>query len=222
MLTTYHPLDYSAIDRADLADTTRKQYKSAIARLILSHVDPFNAVALADYAASLPHSSRAFLKAALSLMASEYERLLKANATTENAEAIQVMLWKLEAMDKAINVHTPEGKAASIWLSPAQIEQITSLPENTLQGRRDWIILATLLGAGLRRSEMAALTFDMLKRQPMPDGQMRAVLDITGKGDKKRVIPISPLLEKRLNEWKTEVGDGRVARSVNKAGMEAK
>jgi site-specific recombinase XerD len=220
MLTTYSPqFDYSAIDRADLQPSTRTKYKAAIRRLIDAQVDPFNALQLAEYASTLPHSSRAFLKSALSLMATEYERLAKSSATVERVGQIQAALWKLEAMDKAIVIHTPEGKASSIWLSSTQIEQITSLPDSTLAGRRDWIVLAVLLGAGLRRSELAELTFDMMKRQPMKDGQIRTVLDITGKGNKKRVIPISPLLEKKLTEWLAEIGPGKVVRAVNKSGV---
>jgi site-specific recombinase XerD len=125
----------------------------------------------------------------------------------------------IKAMDKTLKVRKPRGDGHHLWLSGEQVEQITSLPDmRTPQGRRDWIVLAVLLGAGLRRSEMASLTFDSLKRQPMKNGQMRAILDVTGKGKKKRIIPIQPLLETRLKEWHKETGDGFIARAVNKSG----
>jgi integrase/recombinase XerC len=75
-------------------------------------------------------------------------------------------------------------------------------------------VLGLMLGAGLRREELATLTFDALKEQPMKGGKMRAVLEVIGKGAKSRVIPISALLAGRLKEWQTITGGGRVARSL--------
>src|SRR3990167_5625372 len=210
--------DYSALDRADLSPTTREKYKAAILRFLKEDISPFDYPALASHAASLPSSSRAFLKAALGVMAREYENIIKSGSTAEHAATIKATLHRLEAMDSAIQVHTPKGQRAAVWLSNEEVEAITALPDRSpLPGRRDWIVLAALLGAGLRRAELAGLTFAAIKRQPKKNGGMRAVLEITnGKGDKARVVPISPLLESRLNEWRNEAGDGRVARSVNK------
>jgi len=220
MLTTYSPtFDYSALDRADLQPSSRVKYRRAIHLLIAAQVDPFNYNSLQSYADSLSNSGRAFLKAALKVVTDQELNRIKAGATPENMTAIQALIARIEAMDATIKVHKPEGKGSGLWLTPAQVEQITTLPDrNTLQGRRDWIVLATILGAGLRRSEMASLTFDQLKRQPKKNGQLRGVLDIVGKGDKKRRIPISPLLEKRIKEWQIETGGGNLARSINKAG----
>jgi site-specific recombinase XerD len=46
------------------------------------------------------------------------------------------------------------------WLSLRQAQALLSAPDvSTIQGMRDRAILAVLLGCGLRRSEVAALTF---------------------------------------------------------------
>lgn len=218
-LPSSHAIDLSALDRADLAPGTRSNYKAAIARLFATGIDPFDYEALANYANTLPHSIRANLKASLNIMTAAYENELMAGATVDNLAATQVQLYRVQAISSAIKVTAPKGKGASIWLTPAQVELLTSLPDrSTVQGRRDWIVLCTILGAGLRRSEMASLTFDMLRRQPRKNGQLRGILDVTGKGSKKRVIPISPLLEERIKEWHKEIGDGRLARAINKAG----
>ncbi|MEG8004582.1 hypothetical protein, partial [Listeria monocytogenes] len=47
---------------------------------------------------------------------------------------------------------------------------------------------------------------------------MRDILEVTGKGEKTRIIPISGLLARRLKAWAVEVGGGNIARSVNKGG----
>lgn len=221
MLTTYSPaFDYSAIQRADIGESTRIKYLSAMRRLVESGIDPFNHTQLTSYAASLPNSTRAFTKAALAIMVKEYRNHLKANAAPDNIDATQSMLLRLEAMTETITVQQSEGTKAHIWLSQEQVQQITALPwnkDNRLVAMRDYIVLAVLLGAGLRREELAHLTFSSLKRLPNGTGY-RDVLEVTGKGEKTRVVPISPLLSKHLREWEQMTGGGKVARSINKAG----
>jgi integrase len=213
------PAHHAIIDGANLQPTSKDKYKREIDKLIEANIDPMNRPALASYASSLPHSRRAVLKAVLNLLYQDTQTDLEASATPDNLPAIQSRLLNLKAMTKTITVQKRKGEKAHLWLSADQVEQITSLPDrSTAAGRRDWIILAVLLGAGLRRSEMASITFDCLKRQPMKNGQMRAVLEVKGKGAKERVIPIQPLLEKLLGDWHKETGDGYIARAVNKSG----
>jgi site-specific recombinase XerD len=173
--------------------------------------------ALKVYAEGLSNSSRAFLKAALRVSVEEEVNRMKAQATPENITAIHALIARIDSMNTTIKVHRPKGKKSHLWLTPKQVEQLTSLPDrSTVQGRRDWIVLALLL-SGLRREEAATLTFDRLKRRPMSHGQMRAVLDVTGKGAKDRTVPIQSMLEQRLNEWHQEAGDGYITRAINKA-----
>lgn len=81
---------------------------------------------------------------------------------------------------------------------------------------RDWIVLGLLLGAGLRRDELVNLTFDAVKQQPTKSGKLRTVIEVTGKGDKSRVIPIQDKLADRLKEWREIVGGGKIARSLGR------
>jgi integrase/recombinase XerD len=119
-------------------------------------------------------------------------------------------------MQDAVKVHQEKGTKAHTWLSPDQVKQITSLCKDDQEGRRDWIILAVLLGAGLRREELAGLTFDALKQQPIKGDGYRDVLQVKGKGAKKRVVPINAVLAQRLREWKGITGGGRLARSLGR------
>lgn len=212
-------VDYSAIQRADLQPSTRIKYQRAIDNMMRAEVDPFDFPSLSTYADSLSGSSRGFLKAALKIMTDGELTRIKAQATPQNIDAIQALVSRLEAMDKAIPIHAQDGKKTHTWLSREQVTQITALPDlTTVRGLRDYIVLSVLLGAGLRREELTDLTFADILQQPTKSG-MRDVLSIQhGKGDKRRTIPISPKLARHLKEWKQLAGDGFVARAVNKAG----
>ena len=119
-------------------------------------------------------------------------------------------------MRDTVKVKQHKGTKAHTWLSQAQVRDITALCGNNLEGKRDWIVLGLLLGAGLRREELVSLTFDALKQQPTKNGKMRYVLEVKGKGAKDRVVPISRLLADRLQEWREIVGGGLVARSLGR------
>jgi site-specific recombinase XerC len=211
--TLHETFDYTALDRADLAHGTLRHYRAAIALLIASNVNPFDYTQLANYAASLPHSGRSNLKAALNIVSRDYVN----RAKTSNApvETIQRFLWLIEAMNDAIVISQPTTERTPHWLSRQQVDQIMSLSLST--SMRDYIVMAVLLGAGLRREELETLTFDALRQIPS-QGQMRDVLIVHGKGDKQRVVRISSLLAGYLRQWQAVAGDGRVARRVSKSG----
>jgi len=206
--------DFSAIDRAALQPSTKKQYRKAIEKLLEAGVNPMDYKILQAYAGGLRSSGKSFLKSALRLLSLDYERDLKASATGANVGKVQAGLYRLEAMREAVQVETHKGIKAHTWLSQKQVAAMTALCGDTLEGKRDWIVLGLLLGAGLRREELATLTFAALKQQPAKNGRMRDVLEVTGKGAKTRVIPISEKLGKHLREWREIVGGGYVARSL--------
>jgi integrase len=207
------PIDYSALDRADLAPGTLRHYKAAIALLIASNINPMDYTELATYAASLPSSGRSNLKAALAILTRDY--INQAKMSNAPVETIQRFLWAMEAMNDSITVSQPDSERTPHWLSQEQVDTITSAA--LAHSMRDYIVLAILLGAGLRREELEELTFDSLSQIPHK-GKMKDVLTIRGKGDKKRVIPISPLLASHLREWRTATGGGRIARKMSKGG----
>ena len=210
-LTLYSPtLDYSAITRADLQPSTKVKYQRAIDLMMTTGIDPFDFPSLQAYADSLSSSGRSFLKAALKIMTDGELTRIKAGATPENISAIQALVARLEAMDETIKVHQVDRERTPHWLSQQQVNQLTAA---ALSNKRDYIVLAVLLGAGLRREELENLTFDSLSQISNKD-----VLSIRGKGDKVRTIQISSLLASHLREWKSTIGGGRVARSINKAG----
>jgi integrase len=212
-LPKFSGFDQQTIDRSDLQPSTKYKYTRELERMILAGVNPFDFDTLTTYANTLRPSSKAFLKAALRLTTKGYEQKIKGQATPENIGRAQAAIMRLDAMRGSVQVRKITGTKAHTWLSSKQVEQITKLCKRDLEGRRDWIVLGLLLGAGLRRDELATLTCDALKQQPTKDG-IRYVLEVKGKGAKTRVIPIKSLLAKRLREWCNFVEGGLIVRSL--------
>ena len=73
------------------------------------------------------------------------------------------------------------------WLTAEQAEQLLALPDRTtLKGIRDAAVLALLLGAGLRRSELASLDCEHVQQR---DGRW-VIVDLAGKMGRIRSGPI--------------------------------
>ncbi len=103
------------------------------------------------------------------------------------------------------------------WLTRAQAQALLDAPDvGTLKGLRDRAILAVMMGAGLRRSEVAALTFDHVQQR---EGRW-VIVDLMGKGNRTRSVPIPSWVKAALDGWAQAAGvqRGRVFRSVHKGG----
>ena len=198
-------IDTSAIER------------KAITLMSAAGVSPADHAALQEYAAGLKQSSKQFLKSALRLMTIDLSQELKSNATPSNLNETTASLYRLEAMRGAVHVEQPKGQKINPWLSRAQVIAIMDLcAGDSLEQRRDWIVLGLLFGAGLRREELANLTFDGIKTVPTKTGA-RTVVEVLGKGNKYRTIPINAKLASRLHEWKQTVSGGNIARSLGRS-----
>src|SRR5499433_4608404 len=102
------------------------------------------------------------------------------------------------------------------WLSARQAQTLLNAPDvTTLRGLRDRAILAVLLGCGLRRSEVAALTFSHVQQR---DGRW-CIVDLVGKHGRVRTVPMPTWVKVATDAWTSAAGltDGRVFRPVNRA-----
>jgi integrase len=210
-LPIYH--DLSPLDRADLAPGTLRHYKAAILLLIASNINITDHEELATYASGLTPSGRSNLKAALSILLRDL--INKAKMSGGSVESIQRFLWLAEAIQETIHVHQPDTARTPHWLSQEQVNTITAAALSN--SMRDYIIMALLLGAGLRREELANLTFDALSQIPYKN-KMKDIITLKGKGEKTRRIPIDAGLAKHLREWKSKTKGGRIARRMLKGG----
>lgn len=218
-MMTLQPIDptgpdpLAAIDRAGLQPTTQAQYRKALTNYLATGGSLTDATALAAYAAGLPKSSRAFLKAAVRLWGEKITTEAKTGATPENVNAVQATVYRIEALNQAITTEAAKGEKAHTWLSQTEVRALVQCHDN-MAGKRDRVVLSLLVGAGLRREELAALAFDSVVLQPV-GGKFRAVLNVHGKGAKDRIVPISDRLAALLDDWRALAGPGLIARSVS-------
>ncbi len=102
------------------------------------------------------------------------------------------------------------------WLSLPQAQALLSAPHiTTLKGLRDRAILAVLLGCGLRRSEVAALTFAHIHQR---EGRW-CIVDLIGKHGRVRTMPMPTWVKVAIDAWTSaaSVANGYVFRPVNRA-----
>ena len=104
------------------------------------------------------------------------------------------------------------------WLTAKQAQALLNAPDaTTKKGLRDRAILAVLLGCGLRRSEVAALTFKHIQQR---DGRW-CIVDLVGKHGRVRTVPMPTWVKVAIDAWAAAAGitDGPVFRSVNRRGQ---
>ena len=89
------------------------------------------------------------------------------------------------------------------WLTREQARDLLTVPNrDTLKGKRDYAMLAVLLGCGLRRAELASLDVEILQLR-----ENRWVLaDLRGKGGSVRTVAVPLWVKHGLNAWVTAAG----------------
>src|SRR6185369_9224107 len=109
-----------------------------------------------------------------------------------------------------------KGVRVGNWLSLQQAQKLLNTPDiATKKGLRDRAMLAILLGCGLRRSEVAALT---LKHIQQRDNRW-CIVDLVGKHGRVRTIPVPTWVKVAIDAWTAAAGiaEGYVLRPINRA-----
>ena len=99
-----------------------------------------------------------------------------------------------------------------------QAQALLNTPDaTTTKGLRDRAILAVLLGCGLRRSEVAALTIEHIQQR---DGRW-CIVDLVGKHGRVRTVPMPTWVKVAIDAWTAAaiIADGHVFRAVNRGGQ---
>jgi site-specific recombinase XerD len=103
------------------------------------------------------------------------------------------------------------------WLTAEQGKRLLmAADEASLRGRRDYAMLAVLLGCGLRRAELTALRIEDLQLRE----EHWVIADLVGKGGHMRAIPVPDWVKTGVDNWVAAAGitTGPLLRSINKAG----
>ena len=126
--------------------------------------------------------------------------------TTDRAEKIA-----------AIDSIKTGGKKLGNWLTKTELEKLLQAPKdtgrNSLLAFRDRATLALLGGAGLRRNEARLLTIEQIQQRE----NRWVIVDLVGKGNVSRSIPIAAWIKQIVDEWlaAAEISGGVILRQCS-------
>ena len=134
------------------------------------------------------------------------------------AATLQLIPESLAKEMASIPAIKTRGQRLGNWLSKDELERLLSQPHlsqfaDSMLAYRDQAILAVLGGAGLRRSEVAALRVEQIVNR-----ENRWILaDIIGKRNVTRSVPIAAWIKKSLDAWLevSQIQSGFVFRQVS-------
>lgn len=210
---------------------------------LISYADNRAAIELVTNSLTSEHSKRAYSKALIDFLGwmqanqkpftkatiQEYKQSLTGSPASINLKMSAIRKLATEAADNGlidqqiansvnrVSGVTAHGVRAGNWLTKQQAQDIILAPNVlTLKGLRDRAVLAVMIGGGLRRSEVAALTFDHIQQR---DSRW-VIVDIIGKGNRVRSVPIPSWVKLAIDEWIRAAGlsHGLVFQSVHKGG----
>jgi integrase len=108
-----------------------------------------------------------------------------------------------------------QGTRLGNWLTRKQTKEILAVPDrSTLKGKRDYVVLALLVGCALRRQELASLNVEDVQ---MREGRW-VIADLHGKGGRIRTVAVPVWVRSGIEVWMAAAGidNGRLLRPVGK------
>ncbi|MCL4871305.1 MAG: tyrosine-type recombinase/integrase [Anaerolineae bacterium] len=197
---------------------SKRAYRAALVEFLAwlkdSGYTGLNAAAINAYVEHLRQSGRS--KSAIN------QQLAAIRKLAEQA-AVNGLLGQIEAWGIAkIKNEKQRGRVVGHWLEPAQAEHLIREPLRLaqqeeishLKALRDRAILSVMIGAGLRRSEVAQLSFTHLQQR---EGRW-VFANLVGKGEKPRTFGIPEWVKQAIDAWTgaARLRRGRVFRALNK------
>ncbi len=108
-----------------------------------------------------------------------------------------------------------KGTRLGNWLTREQAKALLAVPDrSTIKGKRDYAILALLVGCALRRQELAQLDVEKIQTR---DGRW-VIVDLRGKGGRVRTVAIPVWVKSAIDAWMAagSIDKGRLLRPVLK------
>jgi integrase len=110
-----------------------------------------------------------------------------------------------------------KGTRLGNWLTREQARELLGVPDrSTLKGKRDYVIIALLVGCALRRRELATLDIE--------DIQLRerrwVIIDLSGKGGRIRMVAVPIWVKQGIEAWTeaAKIDKGRLLLPLSKSG----
>ena len=110
-----------------------------------------------------------------------------------------------------------KGTRLGNWLTREQAKELLAVPDrSTLKGKRDYVILALLVGCALRRNELAELDVETIQQR---EGRW-VLADLEGKGRRVRTVAIPIWVKKGIDAWReaAAIEKGRLLLRIGKGG----
>jgi integrase len=110
-----------------------------------------------------------------------------------------------------------QGTRLGNWLTREQAKELLTVPDrSTLKGKRDYVILALLVGCALRRRELASLYIEEIQ---LREGRW-VIIDLRGKGGRVRTVAVPIWVKQGIDVWMAaaKLEKGRMLRPLSKAG----
>jgi integrase len=110
-----------------------------------------------------------------------------------------------------------KGTRLGNWLTREQAKELLAVPDrSTLKGKRDYVIIALLVGCALRRRELATLNTEDIQ---LREGRW-VIIDLRGKGGRIRTVAVPIWIKQAIEAWITaaSIDKGRLLRPLSKSG----
>jgi integrase len=110
-----------------------------------------------------------------------------------------------------------KGTRLGNWLTREQAKELLAVPDrSTLKGKRDYVIIALLVGCALRRRELASLRIDDIQ---LREGRW-VIVDLLGKGGRIRTVAVPIWVKQGIEAWlaAAKIDKGSLLRPLSKSG----
>ena len=198
------------VDSVDSAHTKR-----AYRRAVGDFIDWFTSQGASQLNRAIVQRYKAELVASGMGVPSINQRLSAIRKLVQEAADNGALDWQFATTVTSVKGIKQTGQRLGLWLTEDETKQLLNAPDlATLKGRRDRALLSVLVGCGLRRVEVCALTFDHIQKR---DGRFM-ILDLVGKRGRIRSIPMPRFTKRAIDAYTqdADLSEGHIFRSVNR------
>jgi integrase len=220
-----HAADASPLDRA----AAFQELREMVLNSVVSEHSKRNYAKALDEVFALCEARKQPLSRALLMeyRAAMLEKKLSASTVNVRLSAVRKLIGEAQrngiiGAEEAANLAgvpnlSQKGTRVGNWLTREQAKELLTVPDRSkIKGKRDYAILALLLGCALRRQELASLDVDGIE---MREGRW-VLPDLCGKGGRVRTVAIPLWVKHGIDAWMIagKIEDGRLLRPLSKSG----